>query len=80
MCPQTCGREDGRCPRAQRGTQEEVKRFIFVSPAGVLITLLLFCTQKERVRRRPVVSVSGSGLPEDLHGSQPLVCSWQSCM
>lgn len=60
------------------------ERFIFAIPAGALITLLLFCTQRKRVRR-PVVPVSGygSGPLLDLHGldlghgSQPLASSWQ---
>lgn len=64
------------------GFTGRLERFIFASPGDALITLLLLCTQRKRVRRRPVVPVSGcgSGLPRDLHGSQPLVSSWQPCM
>lgn len=63
------------------------ERFIFASPAGASITLLLICTQRKRVKK-PVVPVSGSfsGPLEDLHGldlgpgSQPLASSWQPCI
>lgn len=53
--------------------------FLFASPAGALMILLLLCTQRRRVRRS-VVPVSGcaSGSLQDLHkldialpGSEP---------
>lgn len=58
------------------------ERFIFASPAGALITLLLFSTQRKRVRR-PVVPVSGSGSGsgplQDLHGLD-LVPLWLTAL
>lgn len=75
--PRGAPKRKSRVILCHSGFAGRLERFIFASPAGALITLLLFCTQRERVRRRPVVPVSGcgSGLPEGLHGSQPLVCS-----
>lgn len=61
------------------------ERFLFASPAGASITLLLICTRRKRFKT-PVVPVSGSGPLEILHGldlghgSQPLASSWQPCI
>lgn len=52
--------------------------FIFASPAGALVTLLLFCTQRKRVRR-PVAPESGSGPLQDLHGLD-LVPPWRTTL
>ena len=62
------------------GFAARFERFIFASPAGALITLLLFCTQRKRVRR-PVVPVSGygSGPLQDLNGLD-LVPPWLTAL
>lgn len=80
--PRGAPKRKSRVILCHSGLAGRLEGFLFASPAGALITLLLCCTQRKRVRRRPVVPVSGcgSGLPEDLHGSQPLVPSWQPCM
>lgn len=59
--PRGAPKRKSRVILCHSGVAGRLERFIFASPAGALITLLLFCTQRERVRRRPVVPVSGCG-------------------